>query len=700
MPLRTASSIKVLAATAALLIAPIPTAGAADGAAIVPGSIRVDATFDSLGVRWTVSGDVDLDSSLQLEFREAGSSTWRRAAPAVRAYPTLPVDGSPLGLDYWAASAVALQSGTTYELRATISDPDGGGATEVVSGTTRARLEPSPTTKHVAPGSGGGSGTVADPYRGLQAAADASAPGDTFLVAAGEYRPFQLVNSGSVDLPISFVAEGPAIIDGAGTDRGIVTIGEYDRQTSQVIVSGFVIQNGRWGVDAQNTSDIDIAGNTIRDVDYGIVNRRDGGTETNQTVCDNSITGRTPWPGTGIPSERGVDLRGSGNVVCHNIVRYFGDCISVQPSTGVSYGNDVYGNDVAFCVDDGIEIDYNQSNARVWRNRVTNARMGVSVQPIAGGPAYIYRNEFFNLESVPIKMHNETTGFLVVHNTGVKVGDGHGDNGAMWRNATFRNNVFLGTRYAFEFTTVRDEGYRDLDYDAWGTSRAIDPGGPWFKWENVRYDRIDDLPSGVEDHGVEIGFGDLVGATLPTDWDVAVSPGSADLRPAAASPILDGGTPIDNLNDGITIVGNPDMGAFEYGFMLPSYGPRLDGVGSRFVDVPVGSLFFDDVEWLATTGTTRGCNPPTNDHYCPNDPVTRGQMAAFLHRALATTIIPGTAATFTDDDNSVFEPDIEWLGATGITRGCNPPTNDHYCPNDPVTRGQMAAFLHRALGAL
>ena len=112
-----------------------------------------------------------------------------------------------------------------------------------------------------------------------------------------------------------------------------------------------------------------------------------------------------------------------------------------------------------YCVDDGIEIDYNQSNARVWRNRVTNARMGVSVQPIRGGPAYIFRNELFNLESVPVKMHNYTTGFIVAHNTAVKHGDGHGDNGAMWRNATFRNNLFLGTRYAFEFTTVADEGF-------------------------------------------------------------------------------------------------------------------------------------------------------------------------------------------------------------------------------------------------
>lgn len=52
----------------------------------------------------------------------------------------------------------------------------------------------------------------------------------------------------------------------------------------------------------------------------------------------------------------------------------------------------------------------------------------------------------------------------------------------------------------------------------------------------------------------------------------------------------------------------------------------------QFTDVPDSSVFHDDIAWLADHDVTRGCNPPTNDQYCPSDPVTRGQMAAFLHR--------------------------------------------------------------------
>ena len=75
--------------------------------------------------------------------------------------------------------------------------------------------------------------------------------------------------------------------------------------------------------------------------------------------------------------------------------------------------------------------------------------------------------------------------------------------------------------------------------------------------------------------------------------------------------------------------------------------------------------------------------------------VTRGQMAAFLTRALGLT--ERLDNPFVDDDDSIFEADIERLAAAGITKGCNPPTNDRFCPDGTVTRGQMAAFLVRAL---
>jgi hypothetical protein len=107
-----------------------------------------------------------------------------------------------------------------------------------------------------------------------------------------------------------------------------------------------------------------------------------------------------------------------------------------------------------------------------------------------------------------------------------------------------------------------------------------------------------------------------------------------------------------------------------------------------FADI-AGSQFVHDIIWVYLAGITSGCSATT---YCPADPVTRGQMAAFLDRALA---LPATATDyFTDDNGNIFENDINRLAAAGIASGCSATT---YCPADPVTRGQMAAFLDRAL---
>jgi hypothetical protein len=50
---------------------------------------------------------------------------------------------------------------------------------------------------------------------------------------------------------------------------------------------------------------------------------------------------------------------------------------------------------------------------------------------------------------------------------------------------------------------------------------------------------------------------------------------------------------------------------------------------------------------------------------------------------------------FNDDEDSIFEEHINWMADAKVTLGCNPPVNDHYCPDDNVTRGEMAAFMRR-----
>ncbi|HEX2153309.1 MAG TPA: S-layer homology domain-containing protein [Acidimicrobiia bacterium] len=133
-----------------------------------------------------------------------------------------------------------------------------------------------------------------------------------------------------------------------------------------------------------------------------------------------------------------------------------------------------------------------------------------------------------------------------------------------------------------------------------------------------------------------------------------------------------------------------------------SYAEGLaSGWDGRFYDDD-GNIFEADIEELAASGITRGCNPPVDSdggpppvpRFCPDSPVTRGQMAAFLSRAFD---LSSGDDMFRDDDGSVFESDIDSLGRAGVTEGCNPPRNDRFCPDRPITRAEMATFLGRAL---
>jgi hypothetical protein len=119
--------------------------------------------------------------------------------------------------------------------------------------------------------------------------------------------------------------------------------------------------------------------------------------------------------------------------------------------------------------------------------------------------------------------------------------------------------------------------------------------------------------------------------------------------------------------------------------------------GTMFTDVPADMLLAAWVEQLAHEGITGGCatSPP---RYCPDTGVTRGQMAVFLLRAKHGAAYQPPAATGMFADVPLNHPFVGWieqLARENVTGGCatNPA---RYCPDGPVTRGQMAVFLVRA----
>jgi hypothetical protein len=133
------------------------------------------------------------------------------------------------------------------------------------------------------------------------------------------------------------------------------------------------------------------------------------------------------------------------------------------------------------------------------------------------------------------------------------------------------------------------------------------------------------------------------------------------------------------------------MAAFlQRGLDLAPGGPPTGGGGLPFSDI-AGTTHQDAILSILEAEITGGFPDGT---YRPGADVGRGQMAAFLTRGLG---LPPSDLTFPDTVGTTHEQAIGALAAAEITGGFPDGT---YRPGAPVTRGQMASFLARALGLL
>ena len=163
------------------------------------------------------------------------------------------------------------------------------------------------------------------------------------------------------------------------------------------------------------------------------------------------------------------------------------------------------------------------------------------------------------------------------------------------------------------------------------------------------------------------------------------------MLPTFLSPLTNAGASLTEDQRGVARPYGPapDIGATEWEYDPErGYDPFTDDDGS---------IFENDIEWIAWHEITKGCNPPTNTLFCPGNPVTREAFAAFMSRALGLTEIDPDIDFVDVPDSNIFKNDILRLATAGITKGCNPPTNDMFCPGDDVKRDTFAAFMKRSL---
>ena len=545
------------------LVAGAFAAGAARGGDAAVGGKLIEElpTLKCLGVRWYVGGDDNADAKVQVAYRKAGQGEWRRGLDLFRVetrairQPNRP----PAGQTMLAGSVFGLAQDTDYELRLTLSDPDGGGEQRTLR--MRTWAEPRRPT--------GGRNVDVRPG-GLAEALKQAKPADVLLLHKGVYKGTFRCPSGAEGKPIVLAAagDGEAVLDGNAASNILDGGGGHD-----VMIEGLTFQNARWAMAFNGAARITVRRCVTRDVSYAFVAQNRSDRQQRILLADNDFTGRSTWPRTkGIEEHRGVQISGTGSVVCYNRIRGFADAIdtfSNYPCAAIDFHN----NEISECTDDGIEMDYSEQNTRCFENRLTNVFQGISIQPIHGGPVYVFRNAMYNVVQETFKMHNGPSGGLFFHNTSVKAGMPLVlYTSESVSNCLMRNNLFLGTagNYAYETTaTMRD---CDFDYDGFG--------GQWkqfLKWNRTRFntlaDAAKDAPAYRHAVRVDPAGAFASGLTPPQDAKKQFEIRLNDLRLKDSTAAVDAGVPLANVNDGFAGAA-PDLGAYELGAELPHYGPR------------------------------------------------------------------------------------------------------------------------------
>ncbi len=391
--------MKKLFVTAVLLglsvLNPMAKTGGAN--VVTPGELVIDPpTLTNLGFEWVISGDENRNARVEVSYRKKGAGDWKPAMPLLRLggehiyWGRAEADDHILNVivpNMFAGSILDLEPGTAYEARLAMTDPDGGGATRVVTVATRPDPKPYSGGRvyHVYPATwkgpkgpnsfvglncaynyhcGGGDESMADRPR-VQA-------GDTILVHAGVYeslydwyarnsstRPvegtYYLFGNGTPDKPIVIKAagDGDVIFDGRGNFNLFnVQKANYNyfegitfRNTEIAIQAGLQMIAGASGLTVKHCR--------FENINLGIVTSYSGSRDF--TITDNVFIGRDDpnhlqgWNGdfwlqfNGVEGQEfpaklrsytAVRVYGGGHVVAYNYVANFHDGIDVE-----TYGN-------------------------------------------------------------------------------------------------------------------------------------------------------------------------------------------------------------------------------------------------------------------------------------------------------------------------------------------------------------------------
>lgn len=619
----------------------LTVAGAqAESNAVTAGEFRVEPpTLLNLGFQWDMTGDVNRNATVEVEYRQTGASEWKKAMPLLRMGGER-VFRAREHLDYtvpdrFAGSILNLTPETEYECRFTMKDPDGVEGQTLRSVKVRTRGEPKEPTGgrvlHVYPP--GFHGEKQEPsFVGLMEAYQGAGggdwdvlsermvrPGDIILIHAGLYKadpldyvtPHKVPFDGTYELTAKGTPDKPIVIKAAGDGEVIFDGNNGTHQLFNVMVAdyhifdGLTIRNVDIAFQAGYKNIIGPKGLTVRNcrmenVGMGVTGQFAGSRDF--YIADNVIIGRKDryrlqgWSNPGIygpnplRSYYGIRVYGSGHVIAHNAIAFFHDGIGVcthgspdaKPEDW-AVSIDIYNNDIHLSADDFIEGDGGVHNIRIFQNRGVNAaHSGLSGQPIFGGPAYYYRNVLYHIKGgAPFKFLAVPAGLIVFHNTVLA----ENRMGGLYSNAHFRNNLFLGNDIPNRPIAALPNAtsYSTYDHNGYRPSRVVDDNYLWLAPEKGQLRNYD---LNMKEHGkVFKTLREMAAATgherngIEVDYDIFV-----DLGPTAGAADPNRIYHAANLNFQL----KPGSKAVDAGEIIPTINDDVTGTAPDLGALEVG----------------------------------------------------------------------------------------------------------------
>ena len=544
------------------------------------GDLTLLSTINCISVISYFSGDANEDNSATLYYKVTGAGSWLTGIDLVvdrRANLTLFGSGTisnPYDNTY-RTFIYNLLPNTSYDVKVTYADTDGGGgdSTDTIS-TKRSEPASSGTTYYVSKsGFDAWSGTAENPWLTVAYAATQVSAGDIVKIGAGTYSErVTLTTSGTVNNNIIFESEdynNPAIITN-DEQIGTFYINGADYNRIRYLDIRTTVYNGQ-AFRVQG----DCIGNIIEHNDINIGTGSDwwcgaiwlngegySNGPTYTIIRNNNITNNV----VGTNGPFGVIMYycavGMTTIKDNTISGGFYDTIACSPNfeTGTVGQYYVYGNTLVGASDDTIEAEGGGMNTGIWDNICYNIKtMGLASAPCIIGPLYVFRNVVYGtgIGQASVKLGSSSDGHqFYYHNTFNNTGNSgfatYGSDAEL-ENITFRNNILdisTGSGYIVE-DGYGGLGLMDFDYNCF-----YSPVTNCVKWQYVVKSYADwRTNDSQEPNGV---------------WEnvAFVNEAGGDFHLTTGAAPIDAGVALQGFNDADSpypkVGGTPDMGAYEF----------------------------------------------------------------------------------------------------------------------------------------